>query len=69
MDELVADLHRRADAYILQCDDFYAHLVRPFLLLKDPVFDTEPSDPPLPSFLDSGLTIPDDPLPSELFEL
>jgi hypothetical protein len=67
MDEIVASFRKRADSYILQCDDLYGHLVQPFLVLKDPVFDD--SDPPAPSYLESNFVVPDEPLPPDLFEL
>jgi hypothetical protein len=69
MDEIVSDLRRRADGYILQSDEFYADLICPFILLKDPTFDTDISHPPLPSYLEAGFAIPDDALPPDLFEL
>jgi hypothetical protein len=69
MDDIVSSLRHRADDYILQCDNLYAHLILPFLILKDPTFDTNSSQPPLPSYLEPNFTIPEEPLPPDLFEL
>jgi hypothetical protein len=69
MEEIVAGLRRRADAYVTQCDDLYAYLVGPFLLLKEPAFDADEPDPPRPSFFEPEVPVPDDRLPPELFEL